>query len=265
MKINLFTIIPLAAVCFFSACSTRPSYVLSEKQMESVLYDLYLAETVIDENYYIFNNDSTAKQKMLNFVFEKHKIKEQTFDTSLVWYNENMEKYLKINNKVSERLALWADNLKEIQNRLDEERRRAEIRNLFPETTYFFLQSSGLFQNNYSFHTDSVQIQSILSYDLSFNVLGIRDSVFPYLSICFQTADTVFVERDTVKSNGLYSKVFSVPENTTVKEIYGSFRIPDEEKVLILFNNIMLQKQENQVATMSPKQEMPLKSSNLPR
>jgi hypothetical protein len=240
LKIKPFLIFLTLAAYAFSACTDRPSNVLSDKQMEDVLYDLYLAEVEINENRSIFNNDSTAKQKLLNSVFEKHKITEQKFDTSLVWYNGNIDKYLKVNNKVGERFSALASKLENNLNKMEAEIRKAQIHNLFPDTTSFFLQSPGLFQNRYVFKTDSVQLRTIQSFELAFNVLGIRDSIYPVLSFCLQTNDTVFVNCDTIRSNGVYSHIFSVPSGQTVKEIYGYFAIPYDEKNLILFNDITL-------------------------
>jgi hypothetical protein len=60
------------------------------------------------------------------------------------------------------------------------------------------------------------------------------------LSFCLQAGDTVFVNRDTIRANGAYSKSFSVPPRYTVKEIFGVFSVPDEEKNRILFNDIIL-------------------------
>jgi hypothetical protein len=254
----------------FSACTDRPSNVLSDKQMEDVLYDLYLAEVEINENRTIFNNDSTAKQKLLNSVFEKHEITEQAFDTSLVWYNGNIDKYLKMNSRVGERFSALASKLESELNRIEAETRKAQIHNLFPDTaSFFFLQSPGLFQNRYVFKTDSVQLRMIQSFELAFNVLGIRDSIYPILSFCLQTNDTVFVNCDTIRSNGVYSHIFSVPSGQTVKEIYGYFAIPDEEKNLILFNDIMLFKEGDmpvkQVDNVSFKKEdlAPIKREGL--
>lgn len=240
MKVNSAVFILTLAACFFSACSTRPAYVLSDKQMEEVLYDLYLAEVTIDEHSYIFNNDSTARQNLLDFIFKKHKITAQAFDTSLIWYNQNMEKYLKINDKVKERFSVLSSDLKNQIERSETEKRRAELRNLFPATTSFFLQSPGFFQNRYVFKTDSIHVQAVHSFYLAFQVLGARDSIYSALSFCLQAGDTVFVNRDTIRTNGFYSRSFSVPSNYTVKEIYGVFSISDDEKNLILFNDIVL-------------------------
>jgi hypothetical protein len=208
--------------------------------MENVLYDLYLAEVALDENRFSFQNDSAARQDLLNSVFEKHKISEQKFDTSLVWYNANIEKYLKINSKVEERFDALSEKLKVDLDKIEAEMRKAQIRNLFPDTTFFFLQSPGFFQNRYVFKTDSAYLRSSHSFYLAFQVLGIRDSIYPTLSFCLQAGDTVFVNRDTIRSNGAYSKSFSVPSHYTVEEIFGVFSIPDEEKNRILFNDIIL-------------------------
>jgi hypothetical protein len=89
-----------------TACNQeRPSYVLSDSRMENVLYDLNLVENAINDNYAVFAGDSARRQQLLDYVFEKHKITEQTFDTSLVWYNAHLDKYLKINEKVEKRYA----------------------------------------------------------------------------------------------------------------------------------------------------------------
>jgi hypothetical protein len=100
-RIGLITV----CLCVLTACNGRPRYVLSDSKMENVLFDLHLAENVISDNYMIFSGDSVRKQQLLNSVFDKHKITEQTFDTSLVWYNAHLDKYLKINANLSQRYA----------------------------------------------------------------------------------------------------------------------------------------------------------------
>ncbi|GHT19530.1 hypothetical protein AGMMS4957_03970 [Bacteroidia bacterium] len=82
--------------------------------MEDVLYDLNLVENAINDNYAVFSGDSVRRQQLLDYVFQKHKITEQTFDTSLVWYNAHLDKYLKINENVEKRYAkVLADLLAE--------------------------------------------------------------------------------------------------------------------------------------------------------
>ena len=102
----------------FLACSGKPAYVVSDKKMENVLFDLYIAETEMNENSRIFYNDSAKKQDLLQSVFQKHKISQAKFDTSLVWYNTKLKRYLKINTQVSERYGLWIDELRTEHKRI---------------------------------------------------------------------------------------------------------------------------------------------------
>ena len=105
----------LLGLFLLTACSQeRPSYVLSDRRMEDVLYDLNLVENAINDNYAVFSGDSARRQQLLDYVFQKHKITEQTFDTSLVWYNAHLDKYMKINENVDKRYAkVLADLLAE--------------------------------------------------------------------------------------------------------------------------------------------------------
>jgi uncharacterized protein YcfL len=85
------------------ACTSKPSYVLSDKKMENVLFDLYLAEAGVTENAALFYNDSVKKQEFLQSVFKKHHTTQAKFDTSLVWYNAHMQRYMKINTQLTDR------------------------------------------------------------------------------------------------------------------------------------------------------------------
>jgi hypothetical protein len=85
------------------ACTNKPAYVLSDKKMENILFDLYLAEVEVQENALVFNNDSAKKQHLLQSVFNKHKVSRAKFDTSLVWYNAHINRYLEINELVAAR------------------------------------------------------------------------------------------------------------------------------------------------------------------
>ena len=97
------------SVCVLVACTNRPFHVLPEKKMEDILFDLYIAETEIKENTILYND--SLKRELLQSVFKKHKISEQKFDTSLVWYNAHLEKYMKINDKLTERYTVLINTL----------------------------------------------------------------------------------------------------------------------------------------------------------
>jgi hypothetical protein len=88
---------------FLTACTGKPGYVLSDRKMENVLFDLYIAETEINENSTVFYNDSAKKRDLLESVFRKHRVSQEKFDTSLVWYNAHIKQYMKINTRLTDR------------------------------------------------------------------------------------------------------------------------------------------------------------------
>ena len=108
MRSRLFVYLFLG---LFLACTNKPMYVMSDKKMEDVLFDLYIVEVGINENSMVFYNDSVKKKELLQSVFKKHKTTQAKFDTSLVWYNANLKRYLKINTQVIERYDRWIDHL----------------------------------------------------------------------------------------------------------------------------------------------------------
>ncbi|MDR0540760.1 MAG: DUF4296 domain-containing protein [Dysgonamonadaceae bacterium] len=108
----------------FAACTGKPAYVLSDKKMENVLFDLYIAETEINENSTVFRTDSAKMQNLLQSVFKKHKISQAKFDTSLVWYNAHVDRYMKINTQLTERYGLLIEKL---QAEIDRQRKPLSI------------------------------------------------------------------------------------------------------------------------------------------
>ena len=180
MRSRLFVYLFIA---IFLACTGKPNYVLSDRKMENVLFDLYIAEAEIIENSRIFSNDSTKKQDLLQSVFKKHKISQAQLDTSLVWYNANLKRYLKINTQVSERYGSRIDQLQAEIDRI----RRAEER------------AKG---NKLRF--EDLKLQNFLIHPLDFKQMDVsallldttsQDAAYRYERFCFYEEE---IPQDTV-------------------------------------------------------------------
>ncbi len=256
MKLNPALIILVWTACIMSGCGTRPSHVLSEKKMENVLYDLYLADAEVEENYEIFANDSAKKQEILDAVFKKHKIKERDFDTSLVWYAGNLDKYYKIYQNLSNRYTTLADALREKQDLLTLKPAGEDQFNLWMGETTHTLRSADQLDNRITFRVDSGDFQLNDSYELRFNVLGIRDSIAPIVTFCLQNADTILSVRNDITANGTYSTVLTAPGDSITKVLYGSIYIPAKEKnILLSIYNFGIYQRKN-VEAVSPNLEL---------
>ncbi len=85
-----------------TACEVkRPEHVLTDPEMEAVLYDYHIAKAMGDQ---LPSDENYKRVLYVNAVFEKHGITEAEFDTSMVWFARNPEVIAKIYEKVNQRL-----------------------------------------------------------------------------------------------------------------------------------------------------------------
>ena len=98
----------LICLALFLACApNRPSNVLSEDDMEDVLVDYHLALAMAELQV----GDLQANRYILTqAALKKHDITEAELDTSLVYWCQNSEKFVKICERVSERLNYMAES-----------------------------------------------------------------------------------------------------------------------------------------------------------
>lgn len=94
-------------VLTLSACKVeRPDTVLSDGQMEDILYDYHIARAMGEE---IPHNDSYKRVLYVDAVFRKHGITEAQFDTSMVWFSRNPTVIAEIYERVNKRLKTQRD------------------------------------------------------------------------------------------------------------------------------------------------------------
>ena len=223
---------------FFTACDNRPFLVLSDKKMEAVLSDVYIAQTIMDNNRTMFS-DSTRRADLLNAVFQKHNIDKATFDSSLVWYSGNLDKYIKVNEKVMENYVKMTEDLKTKQAE-NPEMQIPEI----PVFQYpvnkaaFFLRKEYLPQNVYTFNADTVLQESGGVYNLRFNVLGLSFGIHhPVVTFCVQGSDTTIVRRDSIRGNGFFTLSIGAYPVKQVNRLYGSIRFSQAPSGMAIFIN----------------------------
>lgn len=90
-----------ALACVMVSC--RPKGVLSPNEMRSLLYDLHRAEGILQEAGYDYGHDE-ALGKYYEMILEQHGITQAVFDSSLVWYSHNPQRFQHIYPKVLARL-----------------------------------------------------------------------------------------------------------------------------------------------------------------
>lgn len=93
----------LVAAAVFAGCSKRPSEVLSEKEMVSLMVDMQLAEAYSDMEYNT-SHDTDKRKELAESVLAQHKVSREQLDTTLAWYGRNIDDYSDLFKKVDDEL-----------------------------------------------------------------------------------------------------------------------------------------------------------------
>lgn len=95
-------VVAAASLLVLGACKEgQPKGVIKPAEMENVLYDYYLAEAMADNLPY---EESYKKSLYTQHVFDKYRITQAQFDSSMVWYTRRAAELTKIYEQVNRRL-----------------------------------------------------------------------------------------------------------------------------------------------------------------
>lgn len=231
----------------FSFCS-RPKEVLSRKNMEKLMYDIYMAEAMIDNDYQNFDTPE-KKEALINEVFKKHKTTQAQWDTSLSWYSDKIDIYLKMNDSVKARLQRQQKATEAIMNRQFQQEQSLSARSYSPSyiPTYYLFDEVNP-KNGFRFRLDSTEIAERINgddFDFGFDVIGIPINSHPNFRtmLMLEYKDTVIYRSEFITENRsylLHGKKYILDD--TIKEVTGFVRLQDSVGTYrsILLNNIFL-------------------------
>lgn len=96
----------LVAQWIIVSCISRPDYVLDEDTMVSLLTDVHRSEGLLElqQDNKVITNDEAYKQAVMAAVLVKHHVTRAQYDSSLVWYGQNLSYLVKVYNKVQKNL-----------------------------------------------------------------------------------------------------------------------------------------------------------------
>ena len=107
-----FVFVPLFCILGLVACRVeRPKDILTDRQMEGVLYDYHLAKAMAEE---VPRGESYKRALYVQAVFQKHGITEAQFDSSLAWYSRNPEALVEVYGNVTKRLDVEKNHVKDL-------------------------------------------------------------------------------------------------------------------------------------------------------
>lgn len=245
VKINRITYIAIALliISFFTPSCSRPKEVHNRKDMERILYDVYIAEAIIENDYSNFNTPE-KKEALINEVFKKHKTTQARWDTSLSWYSDRVEIYLKMNDSVRNRLQR---HQKHVEAQLQYEQSMIQSvtdRTILTSNIPFYYSFDEVNpKGGFRFILDSTYIKEKLdSIDISFSfdVLGIPQNSNPKLTsqLILEYKDTTIYISDSIHENIHFDyPIKRYLEDDTLSSILGYIKLQD---TLRQFRNIKL-------------------------
>ena len=101
IRILKVSFISILAFGMMSCEVKRPDTVLSDAEMENVLYDYHIAKSAGEE---LARNENFKRALYTEYVFQKHGITEAEFDSSMVWFARNPKILGEIYGRVTKRL-----------------------------------------------------------------------------------------------------------------------------------------------------------------
>lgn len=219
----LFFLIVIVTV---PACQNRPNEVLSRKKMENLMYDMYIAEAIIDNGYQEFAAPE-KKEALIDQVLKKHRVSEARWDTSLSWYSDNIDLYLQINDSVKARLERNRKTIEQASMQLVTREFDDGVKSPDYIPPHFRIATLGC-DRGFKFTLDSLQlIDRFLENDtifFQFKSIGIYPletySLKSRLKINY--SDTTVYEASELDENKLYSfPVLKSIDQDTIKSLDG--------------------------------------------
>ena len=166
MKNNFLRILFQAIFCFclifgVMGCRKRPSGVLSENKMVSLLADMEIAEAYANTQ---MSASSKEKLEMGQRVLEAHGVTNEQLDTTLAWYGRNMDEYSSLYDKVD------AEIMKRKEKYIDTGGiAQMEADNLWPYSPHLILSPlSG--RESFVFQLPNIQAERGSEVELTFSL-----------------------------------------------------------------------------------------------
>lgn len=229
MSIKFSYSIVFLVLILLTTCSKVPDHIISEKRMQDIVVDMYLAESIIASDYKKYNNDS-IKQVLFKSVFAKHQITQADYDSSLVWYAKNLEIYLQVYDRAKLDVEQQIKDLGDVQAKASPSSNQDSI-DIWPRRSSFEFTPKALFNGIVFDISPDINYSSGSSFVLGMKVWGLKKDSrnFPEIRISAYQEDTVITTNLKLTKDG-YNEVFikSLPTKQ-VKRVYGFIRLDNAD------------------------------------
>ncbi|MDH6357650.1 DUF4296 domain-containing protein [Parabacteroides sp. PF5-9] len=213
-----------------ASCSKVPSHILSEKEMQLVMKDMLIAESMIGNDYGRYHTD-TAKVALYESVFRKYDIDRALYDSSLVWYGRNLDIYMKVYERVIADLNNAITALGDVQASAAPVTNQDSV-NIWPRREYLTFQPKDLFRGVVFDIVPEKNYSSGSAFVIGLRVWGLTNSMQnrPEIRLNAVHNDTIISIRKQIDRDGYHEFILRTQAAKQVKQVYGSIRFEDEKR-----------------------------------
>ena len=247
-KLRIYGIVVL--ICMAASCSRVPKHILSERKMRVILYDMLLAEAIVEVKNESFPS-SKERQTVYDAVFAKHQISQAEYDSSLIWYGKHMDLYMAVYKLVLKDVNAAIAALGDV----DPNPITGDASELDSIDIWIFKRSEA-FKPNRALNTITFDIEPQNPYPSgSFYVLGMsvwglsHDSKHkPVIHLNAVQADTIISVCEEIMGDGYYEASVGTLADKVVSRIYGYILLHDIDATFhrIYLSDIRLMKYNQQ-------------------
>ncbi len=226
----------LFAVALVGCKVERPEGVIAPEKMEALLYDYHLAQAVTSDEVM-----TSYKKKMhINYVFDKHGVTKEAFDSSLVWYMRYPKHILRIYSDIEKKLLAEMETMGVVtaeEDAFNEQMNNAAEVNLWRGAKVKLLSSMALCNRlHFNYEADNTY-KAGDSISLSFNVKFLPGGVD---SVAYNAHAALVVEYDdatvatsgsAIDADGVYSIAVERNYNAGIKALNGFLFYTDDDSL----------------------------------
>jgi hypothetical protein len=205
------------------SCSRTPNEVIPEKKMRKILYDMQIAEAMVEIEFEKYKPDE-EKRKLYNAVFEKHKISQAKYDSSLIWYGENMDLYIGIYKLVLKDIKKDIEAMADVkQNPLSGEVSTKDSLDIWIQENAFVFKPENMFAWLVFDIKPQIPYLKGNTYILDFNVWGVLPSMRnkPRVKLSAVQEDTIITVDKEIMEDGHFETALKTVDTKQVSRIFG--------------------------------------------
>lgn len=220
--------------CWMSACSVDiPSDVIQPEEMEQLLYDYHLMQAFSSE---LSSTDKYKRELYEKYIFQKHGVTEEEFDSSLVWYMRNTKElneiYDRLNDRLTKEKAHWTA-LTNPNEREHEATPAGDTVNIWREYGLYRLDNTE-WSNKLTFQIPSdsnFHVRDSFAWNLTLSPIGqLQSHATMGMSLLFKNDSTIGLSQELTQP-GKHSLSITTDSAYQIKEIVGFLYVHRKDSV----------------------------------